>query len=1202
MPARLIGSGGATGHARPGGTAMFAAAAALAASLGLGGSAVSGAAAPPPAAPAAPAAPPAPAAGSESAAPFWSLIREGRYAEAARDAREALARVDPDGTNRTLETAELLDVLVAALVRDGRILTPGLRGLAERSLAIREAVLGSGHPGVAASLRTLAEVLEEAGDHPAARPLFARALALLERAHGPAHADVARAAADVGRSLYFAGDMAGAQKDFERAVGLQEKLLGPRDPDLARTLMHLGTVLMRRGEYARAREVLDRSLAIREEALGAAHPETAEALNALGNHARLAGDYEGARRLYERALSIRVHASGQSHPRVATILTNLAILRYLTGDYRGSLDDHRRVLAIREAALGPDHPEVGSALNNLGLALSEIGEKTEARPILERAIAVKARALGPEHLELATTRAILADLHADLNDVAEARAILKRAIAIMERGLGPEAPRLLAPLERLAELTAEAGDRREARRLLERAREICDTRLPAGHEETASVLQRLAALFALEGDRQAAAAHHRQALEIREKTLGPRHPLTGQSLQALADLSLAAGDPAAARPLLARAVAIEEAVSGNAGPELARVLARLAETDARLGARNPALDTGLRAEEIARRYFRGTARVLSEREALRFESARTSGLDAALSALVSTASGPFAAAEVGRVWDQVIQSRALVLDEMAARRRTLPDPVARETREILSALERARFRLARLVVRGPEADGFERHAEQVRGAEAARDRAERALAAISDTFRDEQERMKVGSAALRKALPSSSALVAYVAYGRIAAGRDPSAVPGGSSSVPHYAAFVLPAGDRPAVVVPLGPGRAIDDLIDRWRRLAGEAPAPLSATARTAERRYFETAQPLRRAVWDPIVPHVGAARRVFIVPDGALHLLNFGTLPAGDGRYLAEAELLLHHLSAERDLVRPEGAGRTGSGLLTLGDPDYDAAPAAPAVRSGVAGAAGTVAADPSARSRPGAEGSGRRASCGDFRTLRFQDLPQSGEEVDAIAALWSRSSGTASGGDAAVLKLTGAAADEARFKRSAPGRRVIHLATHAFWLQDRCPSMAEAVRGGGAAVPSDNPLLLSGLALAGANRRQEIDPAAETEDGILTAEEVASLDLSGVEWAVLSACETGVGTVRSGEGVLGLRRAFESAGARTLIMTLWSVDDAAAREWMRLLFEGRAGGLPTDEAVHRAGRTMIRARREAGRSTHPFYWGAFVAAGDWR
>jgi CHAT domain-containing protein len=111
-----------------------------------------------------------------------------------------------------------------------------------------------------------------------------------------------------------------------------------------------------------------------------------------------------------------------------------------------------------------------------------------------------------------------------------------------------------------------------------------------------------------------------------------------------------------------------------------------------------------------------------------------------------------------------------------------------------------------------------------------------------------------------------------------------------------------------------------------------------------------------------------------------------------------------------------------------------------------------------------------------------------------------------------------------------------------------------------------------------------------------------VAALELSGVEWAVLSACETGVGEVRSGEGVLGLRRAFESAGARTLITSLWAVEDAATRDWMRHLYEGRAQGLATADAVRRASLRMIESRRAAGRTTHPFVWGGFVAAGDWR
>jgi len=145
------------------------------------------------------------------------------------------------------------------------------------------------------------------------------------------------------------------------------------------------------------------------------------------------------------------------------------------------------------------------------------------------------------------------------------------------------------------------------------------------------------------------------------------------------------------------------------------------------------------------------------------------------------------------------------------------------------------------------------------------------------------------------------------------------------------------------------------------------------------------------------------------------------------------------------------------------------------------------------------------------------------------------------------------------------------------------------------------DNPLLLSGLALAGANQRRPTP--GNPEDGILTAEEVAALDLNGVEWAVLSACDTGVGEIKAGEGVFGLRRAFRIAGARTIIMSLWAVEDRAARAWMRPLYEGRLRDrLSTADAVRHASQTVLAERRAKGLSTHPFYWAGFVAAGDWR
>ncbi|HEU5311868.1 MAG TPA: CHAT domain-containing protein, partial [Candidatus Eisenbacteria bacterium] len=164
--------------------------------------------------------------------------------------------------------------------------------------------------------------------------------------------------------------------------------------------------------------------------------------------------------------------------------------------------------------------------------------------------------------------------------------------------------------------------------------------------------------------------------------------------------------------------------------------------------------------------------------------------------------------------------------------------------------------------------------------------------------------------------------------------------------------------------------------------------------------------------------------------------------------------------------------------------------------------------------------------------------------------------------------------------------------------------------LRGIGGTVPSQrvrgsspnatNPLRLSGLVLAGANQRRAV-PHGE-EDGILTSEEIASLDLSGVEWAVLSACETGGGDFVAREGVLGLSRAFRAAQVGTLIVSLWPVEDSFARTWMTYLYEGRfRKGLGTAEAVRAATLSVLRDRRARGMSTHPFHWSAFIATGNW-
>jgi CHAT domain-containing protein len=197
------------------------------------------------------------------------------------------------------------------------------------------------------------------------------------------------------------------------------------------------------------------------------------------------------------------------------------------------------------------------------------------------------------------------------------------------------------------------------------------------------------------------------------------------------------------------------------------------------------------------------------------------------------------------------------------------------------------------------------------------------------------------------------------------------------------------------------------------------------------------------------------------------------------------------------------------------------------------------------------------------------------------------------------------GTDASEARLKREVAGTQLLHLATHGFFLGESCAASPLAAEDTGmddgtlrirGEIALTNPLLLSGLALAGANPRR--DPFVAEDDGILTAEEIASLQLRGSELVVLSACDTGLGSVLEGEGVFGLRRALAVAGARNLVMSLWAVEDRSARELMESFYDAYLGrNESADGSLRSAQLVLIERRRKQGQSTHPYYWAGFVA-----
>jgi CHAT domain-containing protein/tetratricopeptide (TPR) repeat protein len=996
------------------------------------------------------------------------------------------------------------------------------------------------------------------------------------------------------------------------------------------------TILQNRGAYVDAKTLFERSLSLCEKHFGPNDQNVATAVNNLALLLQLMGNFTEAESLFERCLAIWEKERGPEDPDVATALHNLAIVHQQLGEYGEAQAYYERALAIREKVI-PEDPVLASTVHALGLLLQAQGLFVEARPLLERGRAIREAKLGPDHPLVANSLTGLGSLSVSLGDYAGAKIFIERALAIREKQLGTEHPLYAKTLNTLAGVHAKMNDYAGAQQLLERSLAISEKQLGADHPDVMQTRSDMADLFVRMRSYAAADSLHTLVLAMREKKLGTKHPSVAANLSSLAAIARARGDYAQSETLYARVLAIHEELFGAEHPDVAKDLTSLAQVRALSGRNGSALDDALRAEELGRNHLRLTARVLSERQALQYASVRAAGLDVAMS--VVSRDDPQA---VRRTWDSLVRSRALVLDEMAERHRTVTSTTDPEVARLAETLSKNQARLANLLVRGPGTRPAEEYRQMLEDAREHREAAERALAEASTSFAQKLSQARFGMDDVVKSLPVGSALVAFAAYNKIdLTPKSPTKLetdsPEESRSIPSYLAFVL-TGEQDPAVIEIGTAKTIDAAVGRWRDEASRGLLRSGRSSKESQTAYAEVGSALRRAVWDPLIPALRGATRVFVVPDGSLNLVNLAAFPMDDGSYLVESGPPVHLISAERDLV-PSTGFTPGEGLLAIGKPDYDATAMFASLeakhsKKATESPQNASVAPSSNEATPILLASaevfrGQHSDCGQFSSMRFQQLPATGKEAKEIVELWDKRGKKESTSRVEPLFLHDAEASEATLKKSAAGHRVLHLATHGFFLSGDCTSALESGRGIGslqetpatnvptssapvtsapttnAAPPSspdtgENPLLLSGLVLAGANHRAA---AAENEDdGILTAEEIASLDLSGVEWAVLSACETGVGDIRVGEGVFGLRRTFQIAGAGTLIMSLWSVDDESTRSWMKALYEARLNAqLDTAESVRKASLAMLHERRARKQSTHPFYWAAFVAAGDW-
>lgn len=920
------------------------------------------------------------------------------------------------------------------------------------------------------------------------------------------------------------------------------------------------------GRYNEALDQAQRVLQMSRKLFGGQHRETAMSLDGIGSILRKMGKYGQSEQYFQQALQITRQQRQEQPYDYAAALQNLAGLYRETGRYRESEQHYLEAISVLNGLQPRDEEAVVSVSGNLAILYENQGRYAEAEPLLKAEYEWALKTARPDKLEqrmhiskdrellyLADRMSSLGGLYLKMKRNRDAVELTATALEIKQKILKGDDPRLARELNNMGMIYSLLGRYQEAGPLLVQAvnsaRKIYGNR----HPELAVYLDNLAMNFQRKEQYGKAEPLYLEAIDISASLLGAQHSNTLSQRNNLAVNYLMQNRFPEAEKLLRRIVDDSKGGQNIAEhPELAARLGNLAEAVLMQGNYHEGFLLQEQAIRIKERTRDDLFLLLTEQQKLQYVRDEMLVVRQHLSlAGTLSAKNPETAAKSLDVW---LRWKGIVMESQGRYLEALyrsHDPlVARK----LESLAEVRRELAGLRLVQPTAQSVQNHLARIDLLEHRKDELEGELGKDGAAYARESLSRKFGIEALRRLLPSGTA------YLDIALVEDWSFVPYQVRGM-RYLAFIVSNANSPVQLVDLGPADRLDQLIQEYRRkIAAKAN---NRAGKDTEIDALGTA--LYGTIMGPLQQYLAGVSSLLISPDGALHLLPFEVLRAPDQRYLIE-HYAVSYIGSGRDVAR-FGRKRSGTGGATLfADPDYDL-------------------------QLTSAGGPELRGDLPDqLASVHFDRLPDTRVEADAVAGLLGKTM--------PVTNLVGQAAVESTlFHRQQP--RILHLATHGFFLHGAEQSQQgtrglAAVQKHQAVLSHDNrllnPMVRSGIVLAGVNRSL----ARGRDDGLVTAEKILGLSLLGTELVTLSACETGVGDVRAGEGVFGLKRAFILAGARSVILSLWSVPSRETTELMIEFYRRLSSGITKATALRQAQLALLK------KYPNPFYWGAFQLVGS--
>jgi tetratricopeptide (TPR) repeat protein len=982
--------------------------------------------------------------------------------------------------------------------------------------------------------------LHQQGRYAQALELAIKALKLSEDTLGPEHPETATCLNDLGGMYQSLGDYTNAETMFERGLVIREKVLGPEHQFTARNLMNLGSLYVQMGKYARAEPLLLRALAINKKVLGSEAMATVTSLSNLGVLYQDMGDYARAESYDEQVLAISRKVFGPEHRNTAMALNNLAAVHICLGEYVKAEPLLQQVLAIHEKVLGPEHPDTGRTLQALGTLYSNMGDYAKSESFYQRALSVQEKKPGPEHPDTAITLGGLGLLYMNMGDYDKALTLYLRALKIQEKILGPEHPVLAHTLGMLAGLYEKTGNFAQADLMDQRVLAIDEKSLGPEHPETAGVILNMGGLYERMGDLPKAESFDKRALAIQEKVLGPEHPHLTASFNNLASVYIKMGEYTNAEPLLLQAINIDDRVLAPDNPQRTACLANLAIICFNLQKTNESLEYADKAEQSGLGMLDNILSFTSEQERLNYEAQNDPYI-----LFASLNDAP-------RVALAILRHKGVVLDSLLEDRIVAEASQNPEDRALIEQLGPAKQQLTQLLMTMPK----DLNMEALKSRAETRDRLSRqveqmegALAQKVAGFGHARRALTVTVDEVQKTIPPQTALVDFIRYHHYL---------GRQQWEDRYGAVILASKGEPKWVC-LGAAAAIEKNVLICQQSVRDKEKKDEALLSSALHDLFDH-------VWKPIqIVLPTDVKTIVLSPDASLNFVSFATLLTPDDKFLCE-NYSLRYVASGRDLLR-EPIKPSSQDMVIFAAPDYVAEGQIDSPETGV-------------------------------QLLPLPYFAKNAAELEAEVKPWNWPVRIYSGAEASETQL-----------RAIHSPRILHFSTHGFFLPETMGGPARFSflgfitdsKGLPQQVTLKNPMYRSGIALAGAQvtldawKRGETPPT--DSDGILTAEEVGNLDLHGTWLVVLSACDTGIGESRSGEGVMGLRRGFIQAGTQNLLMTLWPVFDVPSGELMLDFYSTLHQDNNPSEALGKAQRDwLVKLRSKYGLLPAVVMAGAFI------